>query len=687
MDTKATFRFATDIIRRLGEELNPSVDQSILELVKNSYDADATICRIVLDQADRAGGSVLIEDNGAGMSEAAILNGWLVLGSSSKQKSDLTRGGRTPAGSKGLGRLAALRMGHRAELVSRPEGTTETFGVTLDWDAFDRSALVDDVPISVKSADVARQEHGTTLLLADLREGVTRTDVKRLARSLILLADPFGEDRSGFRPVLEAPEFDDLAEKVKQRYFKDADYHLVATLDGGGWASARVLDWKGEGLFSASHAQLRPTKQDQPYQAGSAQFDFWAFLLSKQSFLGRNATIQEVRAWLESVGGVHVYENGLRVAPYGNPGNDWLDINLRRAQNPEERPSTNNSIGRLAVTDTIGLLVQKTDRSGFIESESFLQLRAFAQDALEWMARRRMEVAEKRRRAERESTPKVTKTAKLTIEEAISLAPQENKQAIQQAFTTFEKATEREIETLRREVQLYRTLSTAGITAATFAHESTGSPLKVIANSIDTIERRVKTSLKERYTLDFEPPINRIKRAVDGLGVLSATTLSLIDQDKRRVARLDINKVIAGIVSMLNPFFIARDVDVQCHFAPGDPYMRGSTAALESIVTNLINNSLAAFESAGSHKRQIAITTREKAESLFLTISDNGPGIKDIDLGDIWSPGTTTRLHGTGLGLTIVKDAISDLGGAIVASEHGPLGGAMFDIRLPILGS
>ncbi len=40
---QAQIKFSTHIIKRLGEELNPSVDQSILELVKNAYDADAKI--------------------------------------------------------------------------------------------------------------------------------------------------------------------------------------------------------------------------------------------------------------------------------------------------------------------------------------------------------------------------------------------------------------------------------------------------------------------------------------------------------------------------------------------------------------------------------------------------------------------------------------------------------------------
>ena len=80
--TEASIRFASDILRRLGEELNPSPDQSILELVKNAYDADARRCRVELIETELPGGTVRITDDGVGMPLDSILNGWLVVGRS-----------------------------------------------------------------------------------------------------------------------------------------------------------------------------------------------------------------------------------------------------------------------------------------------------------------------------------------------------------------------------------------------------------------------------------------------------------------------------------------------------------------------------------------------------------------------------------------------------------------------------
>src|SRR6266478_5838406 len=98
----AHFRFSSEILRRLGEELNPSFEHGIVELAKNSYDADATKFTVVLTDAEEPGGSVTITDNGAGMTPNDIRDGWLVIGQSRKSSIKRTPAGRVPAGYKGL---------------------------------------------------------------------------------------------------------------------------------------------------------------------------------------------------------------------------------------------------------------------------------------------------------------------------------------------------------------------------------------------------------------------------------------------------------------------------------------------------------------------------------------------------------------------------------------------------------
>lgn len=686
---KAQIRFSTDILQRLGEELNPTPDQGIIELIKNAYDANAHHCVVRFGSNSAGGEEIEVFDDGDGMSGDEIAEHWLVLGRSKKTKTQRTRLGRVPAGSKGLGRLAALRLGRTVRLESRPRSAPGVqYEVEIDWERYSRTAVVEDVELEIDSRE--RRDSapdGTTIRISDIRTKISRWDVKRLARAMILLADPFADNPEGFEPVLEAPQYHDLSKLVNARYFEDSDYHLVATLNEDGRAEARVLDWKGAALFEASHEEIAASRSSGIYQCPPSKFDFWTFLLTKASFQTKTVTLSEVRDWLQTFGGVHLYENGLRVQPYGNPGNDWLDINLRRSQNPEFRPSTNTSIGRVAVADTEGLLIQKTDRSGFIESEVFQELRSFAQDALEWMARRRLEEGEKMRaQARKERESRSTKSRK-KVEEVIERAGSESRKELKTAFSEYDKKRDREVRELKKEVQLYRTLSTAGITAATFAHESSGNPIKVITASIGAIERRAKKELGGQYEKLLERPVKSIKASIDSLSVLGSATLRLLDHGKRRWGRVNVHEVFDQVLETFTPFLEGRGVVVDKMFAAANPYMQGSDAAIESILTNLLNNSLAAFERGGTDERKIRIETVVEGDHLVVSVNDSGPGIEGIDKRAIWLPGYTTGVNGTGLGLTIVHDAVADLGGSVAAVEHGQLGGAEIVVRLPILGS
>jgi signal transduction histidine kinase len=682
------FRFSSDILRRLGEELNPSFEHGVVELAKNSYDADATEFTVTLTNAEKPGGTLTVTDNGEGMTPADIRDGWLVIGQSRKGDIKRTAAGRIPAGYKGLGRLAALRLGTVARVITRPQSSKDSeHEIDINWSAFDTAVLVEDVPLGIETHKPAsRGKHGTEIRIDGLRSAVSRAEVRRLARALILLADPFGDTPNSFRPTLVAPEFAEIAQLVETRYLVDADYHLSANVNSKGRATASVLDWKGRELFSATHKDLAVSRKGEPYGCPPVKFDFWAFILTKDTFIGRSSKLQDIRAWLEEVGGVHLYQNELRVSPYGNPGNDWLDINLRRVQNPEERPSTNNSIGKLLVLDEDFKLLQKTDRSGFIETEAFKQLKEFAQDALEWMARERLTIANKRREQQRQQAPTKVQRAKEDLEKAIRTAPKPAQAQLRKAVQAYDTQKEREVVTLRKEVQLYRTLSTAGITAATFAHESSGNPIKVIHNSINAIKRRGQEQFGARYEASFAKPVEQIIKSIDTLGVLSSATLSLIDHDKRRVSRVDLHKVIGRLLKMFDPFLKGRDVDLKLELAEGTPYIRGSEAAFESILTNLLNNSVSAFEMDGTRERAVLIVTTIEDDRFTLSVSDNGPGIVGIAKKDIWLPGITTKPHGTGLGLTIVRDTVTDLGGEVDAIEHSVLGGAEIRVKLPLIG-
>jgi signal transduction histidine kinase len=679
---KSSFRFSPKILARLGEELNQSLDQSVVELVKNAYDADANRCVVEIQSALSPGGSVTVVDDGVGMTEHQIIDGWLVLGKSGKETKELTKSGRVPAGSKGLGRLAALRMGRAVELETAPQSQPgKVHTIRVDWERFESSSTVERVPIDIVT-NKRRAARGTKVVVSGLRDAVTPLQMRRLARSLVLLNNPFSQGPGDFRVDLRAPEFSEITEVVSRQYFDSADYHLRAVLNSRGQATVKILDWKGAILEGAELSR----KSGERYRAPPATFDLWVFLLGKnaESFAQGQFTQGEIKAWLGAYGGVHVYEHGIRVSPYGNDGEDWLGLNLARARNPEERPSTNTAIGKIEVALSKRFpLIQKTDRSGYIDSDAFVELKEFATDALNWLAKWRLQRAEKRRVQERSTAAATVEKQRDRLESVISEVPARVQDKVRAALKSYDRTRERESDVLRKEVQLYRTLSTAGITAATFAHEAHGNPLKRIDMGVAALTSRVPKYVGDAHRSKLMAPIRDIADASKSLSVLGDATLSLVRSSKRRVGRLQINDAVKRIAKLYEPFLAGRSTELHMSLTSGAPAIRASEAAFESIVANMINNSLAAFERAGTRSRHIYVATTQQAGFISLVISDSGPGITDVELSDIWLPGVTSNPDGTGLGLTIVRDTVRDLGGSVEATTSPRHGGAEFSISIP----
>ena len=676
-------RFSPDILRRLGEELVPHIEQGIVELVRNSYDADAVNCRVELEGVDKPGGTLRIEDDGVGMDAESIRSGWLILGRSNKPGRSLTALGRRPVGEKGLGRLAALRMGRRVLLTTRPASKPFTeYKLVIDWSKYDAISVVEDVALEIVEA-TTKKLPGTSIEVTELLVTFGRREVERLARALLLLADPF-DDNQGFHPLLASPEFADLDERVKNAYFDDAVYHLVAELDEKGRSHIDVFDPRTKVLrWSAQHADLSKTA----YSTAPSQFELWTFLLEGRNFANRPTTVTEVRNWLEVIGGVHVYHRGLRVHPYGDPGHDWLDMNLLRVRNPELRPSTNTSIGRVIALDPDQILTEKTDRTGFLETTAFVELRRFAIDALEWMAHERLAEREAQKQKTKAKASSGVTRAQTRLKREVDKLPPEERSNVSQAVQHLETVRQRQELILREDLQLYRTLASLGTTIAVFAHEA-AKPVGQIRSMALSISRRAKKALGPAYPSVLEAPVEIVLQSARALESYASFPLALLRREKRRFGEVDIHSVTLDMVELFKPFLDDANIICDVRLYDGRPRVGGSVAAIESILSNLLTNSVNAFaqQQQSQLERRILVTTGVSENTLLISVMDNGPGISTLSVEEIWLPGRTSTPGGTGLGLTIVKDSVSDLGGDVHAMASGELGGAEIVITLPLMG-
>ncbi len=675
------FRVSTGILSRLGEELAPNREQGIVELVKNAYDADARKCTVEIRNTEGGSQSVVVSDDGIGMTIKDIRDGWLVIGKSKKAGLLTTQLGRLPVGDKGLGRLAAIRQGSSVSLRTRPSSEPSTeYRITINWDDFSRASIVEDISIPITSHQTTEQ-HGTDISVENLAIRLREHEVYSLARELVLLADPF-RDLADFKPKLIAPEFTELEALVQDAFFEDAEYQLHGSLSDTGHAQAVLLDWKGKELARANHNEL----SDKIYQTIPATFDLWVFLLNSKTFSSRKGALADVRKWLSAVGGVHLYHRGLRVRPYGDSGHDWLEMNLRRARSPEERPSTNTSLGKLVVADSEDILVQKTDRIGFIEDEAFTELRRFATDALDWMANVRLRMAEQKREQTKQEAIRSVKKEKARLDEVLAnhIHEEGSRALIKRSVQEYEDALQRNVISLREELQLYRSLATAGTTSAVFAHES-GKSVTLVRKIAEEIDHAAKLYAGNSYGL-LEKRISRLIQVSDALSSFAKFPLYLLNREKRRSGVVDVQSTIKGIVDLFEPFFTKAKINVPQDGFNNKVYITGSIALLEAIITNLLTNSINAFNVSGARTegREISIQTSVSNKYVVLRVLDNGLGISGLTIDEIWLPGRTTTPGGTGFGLTIVKDSVGDLGGKVQAIANGELGGAEFVISLPL---
>ena len=98
--SKVNFNVNAYTARLIGRENVATLNGAILELVKNTYDADASICILYYDDIDQC---VYLMDNGCGMNKEVILKNWMTIGNSSKKKNYVSNKGRIQTGAKGIG--------------------------------------------------------------------------------------------------------------------------------------------------------------------------------------------------------------------------------------------------------------------------------------------------------------------------------------------------------------------------------------------------------------------------------------------------------------------------------------------------------------------------------------------------------------------------------------------------------
>jgi signal transduction histidine kinase len=357
----AKFTVDTHLFRELGDLLVGRDSTALVELIKNSYDADATFVSVygeALDDLER--GFIQVTDDGVGMTDCQFEQGFLRIASRTKDQGDRVSSlyKRRYTGSKGIGRLAAHKLARFIEVhsVAGEDHQSSRCGAvdaSIDWDMVESQETLDDIEgtsaIRVGSEPVPPgTKSGTVITLRRLRRKWTAAELARFLLEVQTFPPP---------PVLvELPTRllgqSLLFRKAKAHDTSGSDPGFDIILEGDFtpgedyWQNlAQAANWvieidalsvRRDVLYTI--APTRKTLHEYP-DAKRKDFSldhpdsrlgpfFQARILVRE---GQSGSRQMTR-WADRASGVRVFLEGFRVLPYGEPRNDWLglDADYRR---------------------------------------------------------------------------------------------------------------------------------------------------------------------------------------------------------------------------------------------------------------------------------------------------------------------------------------------------------------------
>ena len=404
------FRPRARVLQLLGDELIGSPRLAVFELVKNAYDADAASVVVSLDLGSETEPAIKVVDDGEGMTLDLLRSVWLVPGDDHRRRQrDAKRRShrfhRLPLGEKGLGRFAVHKLGNRIRLTTRARESEECV-VDVDWNELIAKPFLDEAPvrIRVRSAQVFTDGRtGTQIEIRELRPPAwTRREVRGLCNQITSICSPF-QQPGEFQATLEVPgnehwiedlpDFSAIIERAiwRFRFRLDAEqfdcryeFREVAGFNVDGRSVSRHGDRlklppnAGDGRMDKKVVADATTTRG----IGAIIGEFHVFDRDRE-VLRRLGDTRLLTRYLDENGGIRVYRDGVRVYNYGEQGDDWLGLDLRRVNIPTRRISRNIILGAVHLTlESSGELVEKTNREGFVENDACRRLRRVVLGAL-----------------------------------------------------------------------------------------------------------------------------------------------------------------------------------------------------------------------------------------------------------------------------------------------------------------
>lgn len=683
------------LIKTIGEELISNDIVAIIELVKNSYDADASVISIefkgrVIEVKEgkktkrvliKEGSSLTISDDGCGMDLDTIKSAWMEPATVMK-KNEKTSPGKTRryTGEKGIGRFASAKLASTLKMITRKKDDNEIV-VDFNWSDFtDDSKYLDQVECSWEvRAPIEIKTNGTTLQLSDLNIDWDEEKLRELRIALSRLINPVSPVTDFLMDIQLPKELEDLSGWISApESLNKPDYTIKGSVDPEGKPEITYISkkkGKPETLYIESLQLRNPVRKP---LVGPFNFEFRAWDRDNDSLrkiaTEIGSTLKNIKGDLDDLAGISIYRDNFRVLPYGEKKNDWLRLDIRRVNNPTLRLSNNQVVGYVSVSlDKNPDLKDQSNREGIVESQAFIDFKELIILVLNELEQRRYE--ERPRESDETETQdgiftrfSIAPVAKL-IESKLP-NDKEAKEIVAKTEATIQEGVKKIQEVISR----YRRLSTLGLLIDVVLHDGNNflaridSELHLLSKEIGKKEINVETGKEHIKNISEEKKVlAQLFKRLEPFG----------GRKRGRPKDIILEEAIANVFGLYKTELSKLDIQVLLPETKSE--VRIDEGELQMILVNLLQNSMYWLETV-TYERKIQVNVDRTEEELSIIFSDNGPGIKEEHSSLIFEPYFSTRPDGVGLGLTIVGELVTEYNGDFLLVNNGPLDGATFKI-------
>ena len=713
MNETLTIRPYARLITMLGDQLIKNELIALVELIKNSYDADASWVKVSFidfasDYSLTATSKIIIEDDGCGMNADILKKHWLNPATPDKLRRKAvnakTEKGRILQGEKGIGRFAIFKLGKTIKITTRrqrqddeghfiDEGDDVENTLVYDFSKYDDNFLKENgqdkdlflenlqvefsqaPPTTIVSKEIIlgttkrkRKPYGTIVEISNLKTKWTDLRVARVQSEVGKLQPIFSQDtESDFGVwIYKDNQLHESQDRYKEQLQNCLENKSVFKVTHGRYSSTdNIISFKINGQdvrLGFKDSDISGLKQFEKFntpeyktECGSFRFEFYIFDFNVDSENPSKYFLDSDDKKIIREHRIYLYRDGLRVMPYGDPEDDWLRIDIARGTiRADEFLSNDQVVGCVYISQEENpKLIDKTNREGLIEDGRALDdFITVLQLILKYLRKKPFAqyLIDKQRKKE------IDRIKHGRPSELIETAKKQyaDDQKTLTFLKSFEHSYKKEKKVLEDRINKTENLAAVGLSIETASHDVMLFIQKTLENQ-DSLIRDLMTGEE----IDKQELLKRLTLIRGNLSIVETQMKDvqlLFPSTKSRTKNINVEKIINKVTGLYKRVFNDNKIFVDFDVTERPLIVKTTDAVLLQVFINLFDNSLYWLKTV-DRERRIKISIDGNKQRLIF--SDNGPGIKDDDVNYVFEAFYSGKgEEGRGLGLYIAKQLL-----------------------------